>query len=513
MTRIELDRREFLKGCCAAATVGAAGPALFFSGDANAAANGYDTIVHVFLRGGIDGLNLVFPVSGEDRNHYEESTPAPARRSAAKRRCRSRPAAAPPASACTARPAACATSGRRQAAIVHCCGMQTRSRAAISTPSNTWISARPAANQRHRLARAGAADQPGVPSSVVMPALAVNSRMPANMLGATGALTMGSPTDFQLNGGAWAWQAVRQDSPAGFKGVRETLASLWQGNVGIEHAGRAADAALRTVARQAYTATLPDGWPSTNFARQLWTVAQSIRFDLGLRYAALDVGGWDTHESQGNDGGGYYRDRVAELSAALAAFYGELTRTGEMARVTVVVQSGSAGVRGQERRHRPRLQQPPARPRRPGERRPLLRHLGGAASRPCRPTSATSRSTDYRRVFAELLHKRMGHATVDQVFPGFGNHTPLGLFAPASASASATPRAVAPGPVRQPPRQVPQPALADIRTTSAPAEVAGEAASAPIRHRRGTVHLPKLISQPLLRLRLRLYRLMQEHRL
>jgi hypothetical protein len=120
-------------------------------------------------------------------------------------------------------------------------------------------------------------------------------------------------------------------------------------------------------------------------------------------------------------------------------------------------------------------------------------------------------TTDYRRVFAELLQKRMGHAAVDQVFPGFGNYTPLGLFA--SASASAAPRAVAPEPVRQPVRQAPQPALSDIRTTSAPAEVAGEAASGPIRHRRGTVHIPKRISQPLLRLRLRLYRLMQEHRL
>lgn len=519
MTRIELDRREFLKGCCAAATVGAAGPALFFSGDAKAAANGYDTIVHVFLRGGIDGLNLVFPVSGEDRNHYEEARP----------RLRvpvSGENAALPLStggSATGFGLHGAASGLRdiwadgKLAIVHCCGMQTTVTRSHFDAQQYLDFGTPGSkgNGTGWLARA-LQTQPGVPSSVVMPALAVNSRMPANMLGATGALTMGSPTDFQLNGGAWAWQAVRQDSPAGFKGVRETLASLWQGNVGIEHAGRAADAALRTVARQAYTATLPDGWPSTNFARQLWTVAQSIRFDLGLRYAALDVGGWDTHESQGNDGGGYYRDRVAELSAALAAFYGELTRTGEMARVTVVVQSefgrrvrenGSGGTDH-------------------GYGNPLL-VLGGPVNggrfygtwAGLHPETLSPYfgdipvTTDYRRVFAELLHKRMGHATVDQVFPGFGNHTPLGLFAPASASASATPRAVAPGPVRQPPRQVPQPALADIRTTSAPAEVAGEAASAPIRHRRGTVHLPKRISQPLLRLRLRLYRLMQEHRL
>src|SRR5690606_33517828 len=127
MTRIELDRREFLKGCCAAATVGAAGPALFFSGDAKAAANGYDTIVHVFLRGGIDGLNLVFPVSGEDRNHYEEARP----------RLRvpvSGENAALPLStggSATGFGLHGAASGLRdiwadgKLAIVHCCGMQT----------------------------------------------------------------------------------------------------------------------------------------------------------------------------------------------------------------------------------------------------------------------------------------------------------------------------------------------------------------------------------------------------
>ena len=46
MTRIELNRRAFLKGCCATAAVGAVGPAMFYAGDAHAAVNPYDTVVH-----------------------------------------------------------------------------------------------------------------------------------------------------------------------------------------------------------------------------------------------------------------------------------------------------------------------------------------------------------------------------------------------------------------------------------------------------------------------------------
>ena len=75
MASFELRRRDFLKGCCATAAVGALGPGLFFSPAAHAADTDHDTLVHVFLRGGIDGLNLVVPVSGEDRLHYEQARP------------------------------------------------------------------------------------------------------------------------------------------------------------------------------------------------------------------------------------------------------------------------------------------------------------------------------------------------------------------------------------------------------------------------------------------------------
>src|SRR5690606_23253950 len=75
MASFELRRRDFLKGCCATAAVGALGPGLFFSPAAHAADTDHDTLVHVFLRGGIDGLNLVVPESGEDRLHYEQARP------------------------------------------------------------------------------------------------------------------------------------------------------------------------------------------------------------------------------------------------------------------------------------------------------------------------------------------------------------------------------------------------------------------------------------------------------
>src|SRR3546814_16322084 len=74
--RLLLDRREFLKGCCATAAVRAvAGPSLLFSDPAHAAANPYAPIVHVFLRGGLDGLNPLPPASGNDPPFYQHARP------------------------------------------------------------------------------------------------------------------------------------------------------------------------------------------------------------------------------------------------------------------------------------------------------------------------------------------------------------------------------------------------------------------------------------------------------
>ena len=77
MTDFRLTRREFVKGCCSAALVSGAGTSLMFADDAIAAANSHDTVVHLFLRGGIDGLNLVVPVSGGVMGKPKRGTSCP----------------------------------------------------------------------------------------------------------------------------------------------------------------------------------------------------------------------------------------------------------------------------------------------------------------------------------------------------------------------------------------------------------------------------------------------------
>lgn len=502
LDRLSLDRREFLKGCCATAAAGAvAGPSMFFSSAADAAANAYDTVVHVFLRGAIDGLNLVLPVSGNDRSFYEEARPD------LKIDVSGAYGALPltlsngAATGFGLHPSA---TGLRdiwsdgKLAIVQCCGLLTTVTRShfdaqlyldLGTPGQHGIGT-------GWLTRAWNS-QPGAPSNLVMPALAVNSRTPANLLGSTNALTMSSPSDFALNAGAWAWQQVRSDSPSGFKGVNETLASLWGGRTGLETSGNSADQSLRVVAGRAY-ADLPAAWPTSTFAKQLWTVAQSIRFNLGLRYAALDLGGWDTHEGQGTAGTGYhyYQNKIAELSQALAAFYGELNTGGEMGRVTVVVQSEFGR----------RVRQNGSGGTDHGYGNPLLVLGGKVNGRKLYGNWAgldpeilspyfgdVPVTTDFRRVLSELLIRRMGNNQLGTVFPGYTGYSPLGIvqgsdMTPqyASAAAMSAPTLAGACPAARLP-ELPQPRYGESLQPPRTRETAPSEATVPEWQQRGKV--------------------------
>ena len=436
MTDFKLSRRSFLQGCCASAAVGAAAPAMLYSNPAHAA-NGYDTVVHVFLRGGIDGLNLVVPIDGNDRVHYEQARPGLSIAATGAYGALPLTLAGGAATGFGLHPSA---SGLRdlwndsRMAIVHSCGLLTSLTRShfdaqlyydLGTPGQQGIGS-------GWLTRAWET-HPGATGGEAMPALAVNSRLPANLLASTHALGMSSPTDFALNSASWQWRRSGEGRPAGVIGVNDLLERYMHGRAHAEQQSARGEQSLRVIGQQPFTSTLPAGWPTSNFARQLWTVAQSIRFDLGLRYATLDLGGWDTHEGQGTAGAGYnyYQNKIAELSQALAAFYGEMAGGGEASRVTVIVQSefgrrvhqnGSGGTDH-------------------GYGNPLLvlggpvngrRFFGNWAG--LDPSTLAPYfgdipvTTDYRRVLSELLIRRMGNNKLGRVFPGYGAYAPMGIF-------------------------------------------------------------------------------------
>ncbi len=67
-------------------------------------------------------------------------------------------------------------------------------------------------------------------------------------------------------------------------------------------------------------------YPNSTFGRQLRDVAHIVRSGLGLEVATVDIGGWDTHNSQGAGGsnGGRQASRLADFSGGIRAFHDDL---------------------------------------------------------------------------------------------------------------------------------------------------------------------------------------------
>jgi uncharacterized protein (DUF1501 family) len=74
-----------------------------------------------------------------------------------------------------------------------------------------------------------------------------------------------------------------------------------------------------------YTPANGASYPAdSGLGNALRDVARLIKADVGLQVAAVDYGDWDMHAGQGDVGGGWMVDHLAEFSSALAAFATDL---------------------------------------------------------------------------------------------------------------------------------------------------------------------------------------------
>jgi uncharacterized protein (DUF1501 family) len=148
---------------------------------------------------------------------------------------------------------------------------------------------------------------------------------------------------------------------------------------------------------------------------------------VGLRAAALDVGGWDMHDDMGTVASGPMADRARQLSQGLAAFYTDMGAA--MSEVTVVTMSEFGrtvkenGSNGTDH-----------------GRGSCMFVMGGGIKggvygtwpgvvEDVDPDRDLSVTTDFRTVLAEVVSKRLDNADVTGVFPGYTPVAPLGVTA------------------------------------------------------------------------------------
>ncbi len=278
----------------------------------------------------------------------------------------------------------------------------------------------------------GAALPPGDPSGWIgrwlqavapsgpMPALAVGAMRPASLLGADAAVaeTLG---DLMLGQGHWLAPAVRSRLLTGF-GDHGPLSRPLTDLVGLSDL---IGSRLWSEAKGDMRPYLPaHPYPEdTPVSQPLMTVAQTIKEDLGLRVATVDVPGWDTHVAQS----GQFAGLTGGLSRALMAFWRDLGPLQQDVSVVVMsefgrrLRSNTGGGTDHGRGNVMLVLGPQAK----GGR--MLGRWPGLANEALEEGADLAVVTDYRAVLVELLSGHMRLPDAGTVFPGFQPQS-LGLW-------------------------------------------------------------------------------------
>jgi uncharacterized protein (DUF1501 family) len=336
----KISRRNFLMGCSAAiaAMAGSRITNLAFAEPGAAGQFNEEVIIVVFLRGGWDALNVVAPIGGTDRGHYQNARlnlklPVSGQGAALNLGSLNGPNGQ---TGFGLHPAMAPLHNLYQAqklAIVHAAGLTSDTRShfdamqfmELGTPNqkNTatgWLT-------RHLQT------SPSISPNVLFPALSTGGSQAMSLLGTHDAVAMSDPGGFRLRG-HWDYEDDQ----------RGILRTFYNGDTILERAGTTTLDTIDTIESlnpDQYTPANGAQYPGGSFGDNLQAIAQLIKLNVGLRAATVDLGGWDTHEYQGDGSGGYLNGRLNELASGLAALYTDLDSgcPNYNSRTTMVVMS------------------------------------------------------------------------------------------------------------------------------------------------------------------------------
>lgn len=403
---MKLSRRKFIGGT-ASVLATASGLQLGFAHAALPAGSRGKTLVYLFLRGGIDGLNLVVPRTGTHRTEYEAKRPniqVPVSGDSAMHNLNG---------AFGLHGSAGGLKGLYDAgklAVVHAVGMpegqgsrshfDSQEMYELGTPGDLstttgWLA-------RHMMS------SPELVAEAAIPSLSTNSSSPTSLLGDNTAMTLDSVSGFHPNSGRYGNEHL------------DAMAKIYTGTSSLDYAVKQSIDTINML--EQIDVEVPDTYPDNNpLADDLGLIAGMVKMNVGLQVAAVDFGGWDTHNGQGDNGGGYYATRIKTLSDAIAAFMNDLASFGLDNDVVLVVQS-EFGRRVRENGNRGTDH---------GTAHPMLVAGGkvqggavygtfpGVADDDLYLNTDLKMTTDFRKVLGDIVVNFLKNPNVDYVFPGY----------------------------------------------------------------------------------------------
>jgi len=409
------DRRLFLKSSGLALVAGGFIPRVFVRMASAETPASSRFLVAIFLRGAVDGLNVVVPWG--EAAYYS-----------------ARPTIAVPRPGGSREGAALDLDGffglhpslsplhdlyrNGAAAFVHAAGSPDPTRSHFDAQDFMETGTPGARATRDGFLARALAAAPRRGDSPVR-AASLTRAMPRILAGADGAVAVDRLERFGLRGSgdAQALEAMYGESDPG----------------PLRAAARESFEALRVLDSAAPSRLSPQNgaqYPNGDLGRSLKQIAQLIRAGVGLEVAFTDAGGWDTHAGQGASSG-QLANRLRDLALAISAFTRDLG--SRMSDVTLVTMSefgrtaAENGNRGTDHGHGNAM---------------ILVGGGVRGGRVYGRWPGLSRdrlyeerdlavTTDFRDVFSEVLTARMGLSrdSVSAVFPGYTPKGTLGLIA------------------------------------------------------------------------------------
>ena len=405
-----ITRRKFLKGTGAMLSIAGTGLSIGFTPRSFAGQSNENALVMLFFRGGMDGLNFLLPLTGVNRTEYESKRP----------NIKIPNELALSLNGDFGLPATCGhlhslyQSG--DMAMIHAVGMpvgqssrshfESTAMFEQGTPGDTtgssgWLA-------RHLLSSTNGG---------VIPAMAPGNP-PESLTGNSDVMSMDSEdaSSFHPNSGRYQEEHLA------------TLEKMFPGDSALDKAMQGTINNINILT--SLDLTIPDIYPDESLAQDLGLIAQIIKADLGLQVATVDFGGWDTHQNSGNNGAGYYVDRLGLVSAAIGAFFSDLASAGKKDRVILATQT-DFGRRVRENGNRGTDH---------GSAQAMLvagGNINGGKVFGTFPGIATGDlylnndlavTTDFRRPLSDIVKNHLGNTEIPTIFPGYTGDSDMGLI-------------------------------------------------------------------------------------
>ncbi len=242
-------------------------------------------------------------------------------------------------------------------------------------------------------------------------AVAMGTQLPRTLQGVVPAVAVGNVQDFNVGG----------KNPAALP-ASESYEAMYSDAVNTVLHGTGTETfeavkMLKATDPGRYVPAAGANYPKTPFGDSMKQVAQLLKANLGVEAAFADIGGWDTHQNQGN-ANGQLANRLKDFSAGIAAFW---TDMGDQAEDVVVVtmsefgrtarQNGTAGtdhghanvmfvLGGQVRGGK------------------VYGKWPGLSDGQLNEGRDLAVTTDFRRVLGEAAFKTLGSRNMEIIFPG-----------------------------------------------------------------------------------------------